>query len=160
LALGDACLASRASTKAIATYQEAEKLAETPIPQAVRAAKIGAYPETLQQKVAAKDLDEAWVIVRKWIDEFPSDQARGTPLLWQGKLQQLRGAPAASMRPLQLAVTLGEGSDFEAEARWLLANAYQQTGDPAKYQATLRALVAAGLTGPYRDKALQAIKDK
>jgi TolA-binding protein len=160
LAMGDALLVANAPGKAAAAYREAEQLVEAPIPPAVRAAKIGAYPENLAQQVSAKNLDDAWTVVREWIDLFPADQARGASLFWLGKLEQLRGKPQASLRPLQLAVALGEGSDVEAEARWLLAETYRQLGAADKQKQTLEALVAAGLTGPYRDKALAALGKK
>jgi len=160
LAMGDALLVAKSPGKAASAYHEAEQLVEAPIPPAVRAAKIGAYPENLAQLVAAKNLDDAQTITREWLDEFPADQVRGTSLFWLGKIAQLRGKPVASVRPLQLAVALGEGSDVEAEARWLLAEAYRQLGDGAKQKQTLEALVAAGLTGPYREKALAALGKK
>ncbi|HEX4141972.1 MAG TPA: PKD domain-containing protein [Pirellulales bacterium] len=160
LAMGDALIVAKSPGKAATVYREAEQLAETPVPVAVRAAKIGAYPENLAQQVAAKNLDDAWTVVREWIDEFPADQTRGTSLFWLGKLELLRGKPLAALRPLTLAVALGEGSDVEAEARWLLAETYRQLGDNEKQKQTLEALVAAGLAGPYRDQALAALGKK
>ena len=158
LALGDVYLAGREPGRAAAAYREAEQLAETPIPQVVRAARIGEYPDAIGQEIRDKRLDVAAEMVQEWRDQFPSDQVKGTALFWQGKLQLLRGKPAAALRPLQLAVNLGEGSDFEAEARWLLAEAYQAAGDTKRREATLKALVAAGLSGPFRDKAVAALK--
>ncbi len=160
LAMGDVLLVARMSGKAAAAYRQAEQLVETPIPQAVRSAKIGAFPEQIAQHLQDKNLDDAWTVVREWMDDFPSDQVRGASLFWQGKLRQLRGQPQAALRPLQLAVVLGEGADFEAEARWRLAETYLKLGDKAKERQTLEALVAAGLTGPYRDKALAALGKK
>ena len=49
---------------------------------------------------------------------------------------------------------------FEAEARWLLAEAFRQAGNATKQKQTLEALVAAGLTGPYREKALAVLGKK
>ncbi|HEY1784750.1 MAG TPA: PKD domain-containing protein [Pirellulales bacterium] len=160
LAMGDALMVTGSSGKAASAYRQAEQLVETPIPPAVRAAKIGAYPENLAQQVSAKNFADAETIVHEWIDEFPADQTRGASLFWLGKLEQLRDKPLAALRPLELAVALGEGSDFEAEARWLLAETYRQLGNTEKQRHALEALVAAGLVGPYREKALAALGKK
>ena len=58
---------------------------------------------------------------------------------------------------MTLVIALARGTEFEAEARWLLALAYQKTGEQDAYVQTLAALVDAGLTGPFREQALTAL---
>jgi hypothetical protein len=158
IAMGDGYLWAHQSGKAADAYKLAESLAEAPIPPSVRVSKLGAYPEALQQDFTAKQMDDAQELVNQWMDEFPSDQARGSALVWHAKLKQARGDYRASLRPLLLAINVAEGAEFEPEARWLLAQAYRELKDDAGYKAALKALVDSGLKSVYRDQAIAALK--
>jgi len=57
-----------------------------------------------------------------------------------------------------LAIDRAQGAEFEAEARWLLAQCYRDTGDTDRADATLKALVNSGLSGEFRQKAMDAVK--
>ncbi len=160
VAIGDAYLWSRRLDKAALGYGLAEQLAESPLPPAVRAAKSGAYPEDLQQHVAKRQFGQARLILQEWLDELPSDQMHGDVLFWLGKVRQFDGQSATAIRPLKLAIDLAEGAEYEAEARWLLAQALKQSGDVAGSNAALKALIASGLKGPYRQQAAAALQEK
>jgi len=62
------------------------------------------------------------------------------------------------MRPLRLAIELGQGAAFEAEARWLLAEAHRHGGDRQGQRAALISLIRGGFQGAWRDKADAALK--
>ena len=157
IAVGDARLYAGRHDKAESAYRLAESLADPPIPLKVRNAKIGAYHETVVQHVQDKRLDVALSVAERWRDTFPSDQLRGEVLYWIGRIESLRNQPASAIAPLQLAIEAGQGAEFEAEARWLLAEACRATGDKARAKAELKALVKSGLTGPFRQKAIEAL---
>jgi tetratricopeptide (TPR) repeat protein len=158
IAVGDAHLYARELDQALKNYRTAEALAEPIVPPQVRSAKIGSYPEHLQQLVQHSKLDEATQIVQKWYELFPSDIPRGEALFWMGKLDSLLGNYLASITPLRLAVELGQGAAFEAEARWLLAEAYREIGDKENHQASLLALLRSGLAGTWRAKAVDTLE--
>ena len=158
IARGDAYLFARNLDKANSDYRLAEALSDYPIPPQVRASKIGAFPETIEQLLARGRVDDASRVVAKWQDELPSDQIRGAPLFYIGKLERLEGRPAAAIRPLQLAVELAMGAEFEAEARFTLAESYRDLKDNEGYRRTLTSLVKSGLPGEYREKAIAALK--
>ena len=157
VAVGDARLYAGQHDKAESAYRLAESLADPPIPLQVRNAKIGAYHETVIQHIQDKRLDVALSVATRWRDTFPSDQLRGEVLYWIGRIESLRNQPARAIAPLQLAIETGQGAEFEAEARWLLAEACSATGDKARAKAELESLVKSGLTGPFRQKAIDAL---
>jgi len=158
IAIGDAHLAAGRPEKAGEDYRTAEALADPVIPPQVRAAKLGAYPERLEQLLAGHKLDEARQVLQEWYEQMPSDILRGEMLFWMGKVELLREKAKAAVRPLRLAIDLGQGAAFEAEARWRLAEAYRKTGDAEARRAALTGLVRTGLAGPYREKALAALE--
>lgn len=159
IAIGDAHLFAKNLGKANEDYRTAEALASTPIPQQVRTSKIGAYPEAIEQHLQARRFDQAMTIAREWQEELPSDQIRGTVLFYIGKLERLQSRPAAAIRPLQLAIELAQGAEFEAEAHWLLAEAYKDLGDVDAQRRTLNGLVRSGLRSSFRDEAVNALKE-
>lgn len=159
IAAGDARVAAGRLDEAGQDYRTAEALAEPVIPEPVRVARIGAYPERLTQLITAGKPDEAREVVQEWYEEFPSDVLRGEVLFWMGKVEGLCGRTKAAVRPLRMAIDLGQGSAFEAEGRWLLAEAHRQAGDRDAQRAELAALVRSGLAGEWRDKAAAALKD-
>ena len=158
LALGDARVVAGRLDDAGGDYRTAEALAEPIIPDQVRAAKVGAYPERLVQLLDAGKVDDAAAVTTEWYEQFPSDVLRGEVLFWIGKVEGLRGNQAGVIRPLRLAIELGQGALFEAEGRWLLAEAYRQTGDRQAQRAALAGLVRSGLGGAWRDKAAETLK--
>lgn len=158
VAMGDVHLVAGELERADADYRVAEALAVPRIPPPVRVAKIGAYPERLGQLLEAGKADEAEQVVGEWLSDFPADQVRGLPLMWQGKVALARGAPAEAIGPLRLAVELGQASVFEGQARWLLAEAYRQAGRADAADATLHALAAAHL-GPWSRRAAEALQN-
>ena len=159
VAIGDVRLHTNQPGEAERAYRLAESLADPPVPVQVRNAKIGAYHQAIVQHLADQRYDTALTIARQWRDTFPSDQVRGEVLFWLGKIQSFRQRPAEALAPLQLAAEVAQGSEFEAEARWLLAQAYLQLGDNDRAIAELRALVSSGLGGPFRQQALDALAE-
>ena len=159
MALGDVHLAGLRGPQATEAYLLAEALDMPIIPTEVRVSKTGAYPERITQQIEQAHFEDALMELDRWRDELPSDQVRGTPVFLRGKTAYRRGAYADAAHLLQLAVHLGEGAEFEAEARWWLAQAYKAAGDEKAYRANLQALIASGLAGPWRDKALEASKN-
>ncbi|OQA01861.1 MAG: PKD domain protein [Planctomycetes bacterium ADurb.Bin412] len=158
MAIGDAHLCAGQKEKAGEDYQTAEALAEPIIPQPVRAAKIGAYPQQIIELIDSSQFDAARDTVMAWYDQLPADMPRGEILFWLGKEELLGGCPAAAIRPLKVACPLVQGSPFEAEAGWLLAEAYRQSGDTNNQMAALDILVRSGLNSPWREKAVQQLK--
>jgi len=158
IAIGDAHLFARQVDKANEDYKTAEALSESPMPPQVKASKVGAFPEAIEQHLEANRIDQAMIIAQRWRNEVPSDQVRGAVLYYIGKLERLQGRPAAAIRPLTLAIDLAQGAEFEAEARYLLAQAYKDTGDAEAGERTLRGLVKSGLGGPFRAKAVEELK--
>ncbi len=158
IAIGDAHLAAGRLDRAAQDYRTAEALAEPILPQTVRVSKIGAYPERLSQLIDAGKLDGARAVIEEWYEQLPSDLLRGEALFWIGKVESLRGGHKGAIRPLRLAIELGQGAAFEAEARWLLAEAHRHSGDREAQRAELVALLRSGLAGPWRDKADAALK--
>ena len=159
IAVGDAHLAAGDPDGAHKHYHAAEALAEPVIPQVVRASRIGAYPERLGQLIDAGKHAEAEAVLQEWYDQFPSDLPRGELLFWMAKLEDVPSNPQRAIRPLNLAVELGRGAPFEAEARWLLAESHRKTGDTEARRMALEGLVQSGLAGPWREKAIAALKE-
>jgi tetratricopeptide (TPR) repeat protein len=157
IAIGDVHLFAHRFEEAGEDYRTAEALAQPVIAPQVRATRVGSLPETIAQQFAVNQLDTALQTVRQWREVFPVDQSRGTPLYWLGKIESRRERYHVVIRTMTLVIALARGAEFEAEARWLLALAYQKTGEQDAYVQTLAALVDAGLTGPFREQALTAL---
>ena len=158
IAVGDAHLAAGRHDQASQDYRLAEALAEPVLPLQVRVTKIGAYPERLTQLIKAGKPAEAQAVTAEWYDQMPSDLLRGEALFWIGKVEGLRGRHKGAIRPLRLAIELGQGAAFEAEARWLLAEAHRHGGDRQGQRAALISLIRGGFQGAWRDKADAALK--
>ena len=157
VALGDVHLFGLRAAEAAEMYLLAEALAETVVPQPVRAAKTGSYPERITQHMDAERFEDARAELDAWRYELPSDQAGGIPVYLRGRLAQAEGRHADAAHLLQLAVQLAEGAEFEAEARWMLAEAHRETGDVEARTAALRALVETGLAGRWLERAREAL---
>ena len=159
IAIGDVRLIARRFDEAASDYQMAEALAQPRVPDAVRAAKTGTYPERIERALAAQRQDRAADLVRAWRRRFPADLLDGQLPFWIGRLALARAAPARAVRPLKLAIERGGGAPFEAEARWRLAEAHRALGHDEKRRTVLRGLVQSGLAGPWREKAVAALEE-
>lgn len=158
IAVGDVQLVTGTASDAANQYKLAEAMSEPPVPANVRAAKVGAFPELLEQAMADRDWAAAEATLGEWMQRFPADMATGAPLFHLGKLAMRRDRPGEAIRPLEVAIRVGRGSEFEAEARYLLAHAFRQVGDDAACRQTLQALIETSLGGPWRLRALKELE--
>lgn len=157
VAIGDVHLFALDIAKANEDYRVAENLVDHPLPASVRTAKIGSFPEAIEQHLANKNPQMAMEVVSQWQDQIPSDQTRGASLFYLGKIEQMLSRPAAAIRPLKLSIELAQGAEFEAEARWLLAQAQLDMNDQASYRASLVGLVRSALESPFRTRAIELL---
>lgn len=158
IAAGDALLWANKPAEARALYERAEVLRGTPIAPQVRAARLGAYPNSLREYIAGGNYGAALDLVNEWDDTFPTDKPNGQSFYWRGKLLVLRGQPAQAVRYLTRAVAATTGAPFETEARWLLAGALEQTGKPDEAKRELMKLVKTGLRDEFTKKAREKLK--
>jgi hypothetical protein len=158
LAMGDVRLQHGHDEPAGEMYRLYESLAEPPMPAAVKAAKRGAWQEQIEQHAAAKRWGQVQQVARTWREALPSDQLQGPLLWWLGQSAWQQGDAAGARRPLELAIAATSGTTLEAEVRWSLAQVQGKLGDAAARKATLQALVNAGIAGPRRDEAIEALK--
>jgi tetratricopeptide (TPR) repeat protein len=135
-----------------ALYKRAEALGPY-IPQQVHDARVGAYPNSLREYIAAGNCGAAIDLVDRWDEKFPSDKVKGHTLYWRGKLLLLRGQPQESLRFLDRAVRLTVGAGFETEARWLLANALEKVGRKDDARKELARLMATGIKDEFTEQA-------
>ena len=157
VAIGDVHLFALDVPKANEDYRVAENLVERPLPAAVRTAKVGSFPEAIEQQLQNKRPQMAMEVVKQWQNQIPSDQTRGASLFYLGKIEQMLSHPAAALRPLQLSIQLAQGAEFEAEARWLLAQTHLDLGDQNAHRLALIGLVKSGLDSPFRNKAMEVL---
>lgn len=160
ISLGDARLFAGDLSEATEWYRRAESLAEPVLPLQVRATKSGAYPEMIDQALARGRIEDAAALVERWRDELPTDQLKGISLFYNGKVEALRGDAGCAATSLRWAVTLGQGAEFEAEARWLLAEALGTIGDVEGRRRALTLLAKSGLDSPYRARAVKALQEQ
>ncbi|HKB40458.1 MAG TPA: PKD domain-containing protein, partial [Gemmataceae bacterium] len=139
-------------------YTRAERLSAHFIPAQVRAARVGAYPNSLREYIAGGNLGAALDLVEQWEEKFPSDKPKGHTFFWRGKILVLREQPRDAAGYLERAVKLALGADFETEARWLLSQSLEQLGEPKKARAELEKLVATGLNDDFTRKAKARLK--
>lgn len=158
--LGDARLYAGDSNEAAEWYRRAESLAEPVMPPQVRAAKSGAYPEMIDQALMGGRVEDAATLVERWRDELPTDQLKGVSLFYKGKVEALQGDAGRAATSLRWAVTLGQGAEFEAEARWLLAESLGTIGDAEGRRRALTSLEKSGLDSPYRLRAVKALQEE
>jgi tetratricopeptide (TPR) repeat protein len=161
IAAGDALLWANKPAEATALYEKAETLRGQPIAPQVRSARLGSYPNSLREYVAAGNFGAALDLVNEWEDTFPTDKPNGRSFYWRGKLLLLRGQPAEAVRYLTRAVPLTTGAPFETEARWLLAEALEQTGKVDEAKRERVKLVTTGVNDEFTKKARERLsKDK
>jgi tetratricopeptide (TPR) repeat protein len=158
IAAGDALLWSNNPAEATALYERTETLRGQPIAAQVRAARLGSYANSLREYVAAGNYGAALDLVNEWDDTFPTDKPNGRSLFWRGKLLLLRGQPTEAVRYLGRAIPLTAGAPFETEARWLLAEALEQTSKIDEAKRELTKLVKTGLNDEFTRKARERLK--
>jgi hypothetical protein len=152
-AAGDVKLWNNQPTHGQKLYAEAEKLLPRAIPAQVRAARIGAYPNSLREYIAAGNYGAALDLVDQWDDLFPTDKLNGHTFYWRGKVLALRGQPREAVRYLDRAIHIAAGASFETEARWLLAQGLEQVGKRDEARGELAKLLATGLSDEFTRKA-------
>ncbi len=157
IAMGDVRLWQGKLDDARTLYVRAEKLGAF-IPSQVRAARLGAYPDSLQEYLDAGNTGAALDLVDKWDEKFPSDKPNGHSFFWRGKVLMRRGQPADAVRYLDRAIRLTTGAPFETEARWLLAEALDQSGRKDEAKRELAKLVAIGVNDEFTKKAIDRLK--
>jgi tetratricopeptide (TPR) repeat protein len=140
-------------------YARAEKLGQF-IPEQVRAARVGAYPNSLTEYLSAGNYGAALDLVDRWEETFPADKVKGQTFYWRGKILALRGQPQDAERYLDRAVRLTVGAAFETEARWYLAQTLEQLGRKDDARKELAKLVASGINDEYSKRAKEKILQK
>jgi tetratricopeptide (TPR) repeat protein len=159
IAAGDVLLWQGKMEGARGLYARAEKLGKY-IPEQVRAARVGAYPNSLREYIAAGNYSAALALVDRWEETFPTDKVKGQTLYWRGKLLALRGQPQDAERYLDRAVRLTVGANFETEARWLLAETLNKLGRKDDARRELAKLVASGLNDEFSKRAKEKLLQK
>jgi REP element-mobilizing transposase RayT len=166
IAMGDVLLWNKKPADAVDFYRRAEALGAF-IPSQVRKARIGAYPNGIRELIANGSHGAALDIVNRWDESFPTDKVNGQTFFWRAKLLALRGRHADAVRYFRLLIPRGgskekamaEGTAFESEARWLLAESLEKTGKADEAKIELARLVKTGFKDPFRDKAVAKLKE-
>ncbi len=156
IAMGDARLWQGKLDEAREAYSKAEQLGDF-IPPQVRAARLGAYPDSLQDYLSSGNTGAALDLVDKWDEKFPTDKPNGHSLFWRGKVLMARGQPQDAIRCLNRAVQLTTGAPFETEARWLLAEALDQLGRKDEAKRELAKLIAVGVNDEFTRRAIEKL---
>jgi tetratricopeptide (TPR) repeat protein len=157
VAAGDVLLWHKNADGARDRYQEAEA-AGPYIPAEVRAARVGSYPNAIRELIDGGNYGSALDSVERWENRFPTEKLKGQTFFWRGKLLELRGQPREAARVLGQAVRLATGAAFESEARWLLAEALEKTGQREQARRELARLVASGVRDSYADRARKKLE--
>jgi tetratricopeptide (TPR) repeat protein len=158
IAGGDVLLWHAKREGALAIYRRAERLNLTRIPANVRAARVGAYPNSIREFIDAGNVGAAVDVVDRWEETFPTEKIDGQTFFWRGKLLGLRGQPGDAARFLARSVGLGSGGRFETEARWLLAEALERLDRKDDAKKELARLVATGLNDSFTKLAREKLK--
>jgi PKD repeat protein len=98
IAVGDVLLWQGTRDGARELYVKAERLSRNPIPSQVRAARIGAYPNSLREYLSGGNFGAALDLVDRWDETFPTEKLKGHTLYWRGKILALRGQPREAER--------------------------------------------------------------
>ncbi len=158
-AMGDVRLWEGKLDEARRLYREAEAAWGQPLPPQVRAARLGAFPDSVSDYVARGELGAALDMLDKWEDRFATEKMHGQTFFWRGKIAALRSQHRAAVRWLTLAVQLGQGAAFESEARCLLAEAHLRMGEVAKARLEFARLLAAGFTDEFAARARKQLAE-
>src|SRR5205823_1192624 len=86
IAAGDVLLWHGKRDGAIDLYLRAEKpaLSGRMIPEQVRAARVGAYPNSIREFITTGNYAAGLDIVDKWEETFPTDKPKGQTFFWRG----------------------------------------------------------------------------
>lgn len=156
IAAGDVLLWQGKMAGARELYARAEKLGKF-IPEQVRAARLGALPNSMREYIGAGNYGAALDLVDRLEEKFPAEKVKGQTFFWRGKVLFLRGQPQDAERYLDRSVRLTVGADFETEARWLLAEVLQQLGKKDESRRELAKLIATGLSDDFVKKAKERL---
>jgi tetratricopeptide (TPR) repeat protein len=159
IASGDVLLWHGKLDSATTLYKRAETLGRF-IPSQVRSARLGSYPNSIREFIAAGNFGAAVDVVDRWEETFPTEKVHGLTFFWRGKLLHLRGQHHDAARHLARAIGLATGAAFESEARWLLAGSLEQIGKPEEARAELAKLLATGINDGFTKKAREKLKPK
>jgi hypothetical protein len=129
------------------------------IPAQVRAARTGAYPDSIRDFIKTGNYGAALDIVNRWEETFPNDKLKGQTFFWRGKLLGLRDQHENAARYLARAVGLAVGAAFESEARWLLATSLQKLNRPEEARRELAKLIASGIQDDFTRMAKEKLKE-
>ena len=155
IAAGDARLSRNKTEDAGELYQRAETLSGRPIPAQVRAARAGAYPNSLASRLQPAISMHAGTGRSVGKIAFQLRSSRDIALSWRGKVllgkEQLRGAVQA----LTLAARLTVGSESESEVALAPGTRTQKSGQPSAAHKEWSKLAASGIEDVYvtRDRA-------
>jgi len=158
VAAGDVQLWHGKAGDARTWYQRAETFNANFIPPQVRAARIGAYPNSIREFVDSGNYGAALDIVARWDEAFPLEKLKGQTFFWRGKLQALRGQHEEAARYLARAIGLAVGASFESEARWLLALSLEDLGRPEDARRECARLLATGINDQFTKMARKKLK--
>ena len=158
MAAGDVRLWHDQRDEALELYRKAEALDPNPVPPQVRAARTGAYPNTIRAYLVGENYAAALDVVDRWEESFPTRRAGGQTFFWRGKTLALSGRHAKAARYLALCVKLAVGAHFETEARWLLAQSLEKLGQVDEARLELAKLVATGMNDPFTDLAQERLE--
>ncbi len=153
IAGGDVLLWNAKRNGARDLYRRAEALSQPIIPSQVRAARVGAYPNSIRELIASGNLSAALSIVEHWDEDFPTEKLAGETIFWRGKLMHLRDSHRDAAQYLARSVSLAPGASFESEARWLLALSLEKLGKTDDARRELAKLVATGIQDEYTRSA-------
>jgi tetratricopeptide (TPR) repeat protein len=153
IAAGDAALWNHQRGPAAELYRRAEVVSSPVIPPSVRAARLGAYPDTVRDYLKASDFRAALETLDTWEEVFPEERAVGHSLFWRGKTFWLQGKPQEASRFLSLSAELASGGDFETECRWLLGQTLDKLGRPEEAKRVYEALAACGMQDRFVEQA-------
>lgn len=156
IAAGDVLLWQAKPEGALDLFRRAEALGPQ-IPPQVRAARTGAYPDSIREFITAGNRGAALDLVDRWEETFPTDKPKGQTFFWRGKLLALRGGHQDAARYLARAIGLAAGASFESEARWLLAGSLEALGQKDKARIELAKLVQTGLNDRYTRQARERL---
>jgi tetratricopeptide (TPR) repeat protein len=162
VAVGDAALWHGDPDAAREPYRQAERqrdlLAGQAFPANVRAARVGAFANSMREYLDARDYRAAADLVDGLEASFPTEKANGDTFFWRGKLLSLTGDAGAAARYLARAVTLAPGAKTEPEARWLLAAALEKLGKADAAREELRRLAGLGGNDSFVKQAREKLK--
>jgi TolA-binding protein len=134
-------------------YHRAEVLSGKFIPEQVRAARVGAFPNAIRDFLAAGDNAAALGVVKRWEETFPTEKVHGQTFFWRGKILSAQQNYKEAARYLARAIGLAVGAAFESEARWLLALSLENLGRTEDARKELAKLVASGIDDDFARQA-------